>query len=323
MTQIISGDSVQAFKEQVQNQIQDLIQQVRELQLGQHPNTRQQIQDQVQEVIHQVQHVLQRQQPGTWRQIQDQVQDLLQQVQNTVRRPQPSAWQQIQDQLQDLVHSVQGSARQQSQSGVWSRLQDQLQDAIQQAQKTARRSSSTPANRWRTQDKDETAGITVLSLLFGVGIGLALMYLFDPQQGNRRRAQLRDRLLGVSNDVGDQVSKLGGKAEYAADRMRGAVAEAKSHLQHEPVEDSILVEHIRAHLGRLVALPGAVEVEVIGGRVFLRGNVLASEVDPLLAQLQSMNGVHYITNELKTHPSVEDIVSSRNGQPRANGVSPQ
>ncbi|MFN8419462.1 MAG: hypothetical protein U0528_09510 [Anaerolineae bacterium] len=324
MTQIINADSVQAFKEQVRTQIQDLIQQARDLQHDQQPSARQHLQDQVQEVLHQIQHALQRQQPGTWRQFQDQVQDILQQVQQSVRRPQPSAWQQLQDQLQELIHNVQKSGfHVRPQPSAWQRLQDQLQEAIQQAQKPARRSTSTFAKRWRDQDDDEPAGAGVLAILFGVGIGMALMYLFDPQHGHRRRANLRDRLLGVRNEVGDQVTKLGGKAEYAADRMRGVVAEAKNQIVHPPVEDSILVEHIRAHLGRLVALPGAVEVEVIGGRVFLRGDVLASEVDPLLAHLQAMNGVRYITNELKTHQSVEEIVASRNGQPRANGVAPQ
>jgi hypothetical protein len=31
-------------------------------------------------------------------------------------------------------------------------------------------------------------------LLFGMALGAALSYLFDPQQGSRRRAQLRERL---------------------------------------------------------------------------------------------------------------------------------
>lgn len=32
------------------------------------------------------------------------------------------------------------------------------------------------------------------TLLFGMGVGAALMYYFDPSWGRRRRAQLRERL---------------------------------------------------------------------------------------------------------------------------------
>ncbi|HEX8096397.1 MAG TPA: hypothetical protein VF507_00115 [Pyrinomonadaceae bacterium] len=62
-----------------------------------------------------------------------------------------------------------------------------------------------------------------LVLLGGIGIGAALMYLLDPEQGGRRRALLRDKLVSVSNQLGDAV---GSTARDLTNRAQGVISEA-------------------------------------------------------------------------------------------------
>ncbi len=68
-------------------------------------------------------------------------------------------------------------------------------------------------------------GSNALMLLSGIGIGAALMYLLDPEGGRRRRALLRDKLVGATNQTGEV---LGRTSRDLSNRARGAVHEARS-----------------------------------------------------------------------------------------------
>jgi hypothetical protein len=63
------------------------------------------------------------------------------------------------------------------------------------------------------------------AVLGGIGIGALLMYLFDPNGGNRRRALIRDKALSWSHKTQDAVS---GKAEDLSNRAKGLMHETKS-----------------------------------------------------------------------------------------------
>ena len=65
----------------------------------------------------------------------------------------------------------------------------------------------------------------ILAIMSGLGVGAALMYLFDPEEGNRRRAVLRDKAMSVSNKAQDA---LGGRAQDFSNRAKGMLHEAKS-----------------------------------------------------------------------------------------------
>ena len=64
----------------------------------------------------------------------------------------------------------------------------------------------------------------VLKLLAGAGIGALLMYLFDPKGGNRRRALIRDKAVGLSHDIRDSVTA---KGKDLGNRAKGLIHEAK------------------------------------------------------------------------------------------------
>lgn len=65
----------------------------------------------------------------------------------------------------------------------------------------------------------------ILAILSGIGIGATLMYLFDPKGGNRRRALIRDKAVGLTNDAREAINS---KAEDLSNRAKGLMHEAKS-----------------------------------------------------------------------------------------------
>lgn len=77
----------------------------------------------------------------------------------------------------------------------------------------------------------ESSGTSFFALLGVMGLGAALMYLFDPDSGRRRREALRDKY-----DQGKV--KLHGATEaavhHAADQTRGAIARVQARLATKP-----------------------------------------------------------------------------------------
>lgn len=65
----------------------------------------------------------------------------------------------------------------------------------------------------------------ILALLSGLGVGAALMYLYDPQEGNRRRSMLRDKANSLNQQAQEAVQ---GRMEDLGNRARGMLHEAKS-----------------------------------------------------------------------------------------------
>ena len=73
----------------------------------------------------------------------------------------------------------------------------------------------------------------LLGLLVGVGAGLGLMYLLDPNQGARRRALIRDKAVGVKNDITQMAES---KATDLRNRAQGLLHEAKSTFSNGETE---------------------------------------------------------------------------------------
>ena len=64
-----------------------------------------------------------------------------------------------------------------------------------------------------------------LALLSGLGVGAALMYLFDPNEGNRRRALIRDKATKMNRQTREV---MGGRMEDLSNRAKGLLHETKS-----------------------------------------------------------------------------------------------
>ena len=63
-----------------------------------------------------------------------------------------------------------------------------------------------------------------LALVGGLGLGAALMYLFDPDRGRGRRAAIREKAEDVTNKAGEYAEKV---SQDLRDRASEVIAEAK------------------------------------------------------------------------------------------------
>jgi hypothetical protein len=102
-------------------------------------------------------------------------------------------------------------------------------------------------------------------LVLGVGLGAGLMFLLDPASGRRRRARLRDRSLALR------------------ERADGPTLEAR----------------VRHRLVRVASNPAAIVVAAEGSRVTLRGTVPPHELDDVLDEVSSVQGVREVHNLLQ------------------------
>ncbi|HUQ24397.1 MAG TPA: SRPBCC family protein [Burkholderiales bacterium] len=144
-------------------------------------------------------------------------------------------------------------------------------------------------------------------LLFGA-IGAVAMYFLDPHSGKRRRARTRDKMARagrILNHAGRAT------ARDATQRVSGLIAGTRRLLSHEEVPDEVLVDRVRAALGRAVSQPDAIDVFVNGGHVSLSGLVLEHEAQLLLRCVRAVGGVRAVSDELTLREESSDIPSRR------------
>lgn len=144
-----------------------------------------------------------------------------------------------------------------------------------------------------------------------LGLGAGMMFLFDPQMGNRRRALLRDKLRRFGKQAGERASAWG---EIAGDRAQGFVAETRARLRDEEVDDRTLVERVRAELGRVLSHVRAIDVDARDGCVTLRGDILEHEADAALRAVRTTRGVRAVEDALERHARPGNIPSLQGGQ---------
>src|SRR6185369_15647959 len=89
----------------------------------------------------------------------------------------------------------------------------------------------------------------------GFAAGAALMYLYDPNRGKRRRAGVRDKTLKTYTDFACQLEKAGRDLSH---RAQGLLAEAKKIASHP--DPYVLAERVRTRIGRAVSHPHAIHV---------------------------------------------------------------
>ena len=109
------------------------------------------------------------------------------------------------------------------------------------------------------------------AVLTGLGVGAGLMYFLDPERGRRRRALVKDKL---AHSAHVSAGAMGTATRDLAHRASGAIARARSTLRQRPVDDVVLVERVRAQLGRLASHPHAIAVDATAGRIRVRGPIV-------------------------------------------------
>jgi CBS domain-containing protein len=155
-----------------------------------------------------------------------------------------------------------------------------------------------------------------MAMCRGAAIGAGLMYFFDPRQGARRRALLRDAFTRLSNETCHAADVA---TRDLANRWQGLKSEVSSYFSGEEgqVGDDQLVARIRSHLGRACSHPRAIEVSAHEGRVTLRGPVLAAEAQHVFDCVRGTRGVKHVDNQLEQHQHAGTISALQGGCSRA------
>lgn len=147
----------------------------------------------------------------------------------------------------------------------------------------------------------------------GVGLGTGLMFLLDPDRGRRRRALLRDKSIWAARKTGECWDAT---TRDLRNRTQGIVSELQSRFSSAPADDTVLVDRVRAKLGRVVSHPSAIHVTAQNGNVTLAGPILASEAPELLACVNRVGGVNEVTNNLEVHESADNHPALQGGRER-------
>ncbi len=186
--------------------------------------------------------------------------------------------------------------------------------------------------------KEEEGVLAIFVLIVGFLGGAALMYLFDPDRGEQRRASLlgqvnhaaeqaRDEVNSTLQQATDSVKDAVGQADKAVDTASNNLKEAstqvrdsaskavssasgtvketagqvKGTVENAAVSDATLSARVRVEIAKDVRSPGAIEVTINQGVVTLKGQVQASEVKGLIEKLEATPGVKSVENRLEIH----------------------
>lgn len=139
-------------------------------------------------------------------------------------------------------------------------------------------------------------------------------YFFDPDEGRRRRGMLRGRLHHLLSAMQEEIDA---GLQDLANRLTGVAARVRGALAHEQVDDDVLVERVRAKIGRVISHPRAVHVTASGGEVTLDGVVLAHELDALMRAVRHVRGVKRVKEALAVHERPDGIPSLQGGNGHA------
>ena len=142
--------------------------------------------------------------------------------------------------------------------------------------------------------------------IIGAGIGAGLVFLLDPTRGNRRRALIRDKVVKASRKSFDAAAAT---RRDVANRLQGVRARAGNMLSGAAIDDAVMVERVRAKLGRVASHPRAIDVHARNGCITLTGDVLASEVVSIMSTIAGMRGVVDVENQMQTHATPTHVPS--------------
>lgn len=149
-----------------------------------------------------------------------------------------------------------------------------------------------------------------LKLLISTGLGAAAMYYLDPDRGRYRRSKARDQVVHAGHSA---KHSSGVVVRDVCNRTQGAAAKVRALFQSEQPTDEVIVERVRACLGRVVTHPHAIHAEANGGVVTLSGTILQAEVPLLIDSALGVRGVRDIRNQLEVHAEADNIPALQGG----------
>src|SRR6185312_651219 len=111
--------------------------------------------------------------------------------------------------------------------------------------------------------------MSLTSKLSAALAGAGLMYFFDPDRGNPRRAKLANAAVHARRRERELVDKAIRDARH---RVRGVAQRAK-HRDDRDIPDEVVAGRVHTRLGRTVSHPRAIELSVNDGCVVVRGDI--------------------------------------------------
>jgi osmotically-inducible protein OsmY len=140
------------------------------------------------------------------------------------------------------------------------------------------------------------SGTRLVTVVCAAGVGAALMFLFDPDNGRRRRALLKDKSARYARKAQEAEDAL---VRQTLHHVRGALATIRGRVTPpEPVDDTVLTERVRAALGHVMPDAHAIDVKVRDGCVILKGPVTQDEMGEIVACAGRVRGVQQVDNRL-------------------------
>ena len=131
------------------------------------------------------------------------------------------------------------------------------------------------------------------------GIAGGLMYFFDPQQGNARRKGIVQRAGGMFRGG----LQSGSRAGRAVTSQAYGVTQKVTHMREgeKDLTDETLKSKVETEIFRDADAPkGQVDVNVIDGVVYLRGEVEEDMIKDLEKATRQVGGVKDVENLLHT-----------------------
>ena len=132
--------------------------------------------------------------------------------------------------------------------------------------------------------------IAGISMIAGAAVGATVMYFCDPHRGKARRAELQQKAASSARKAGHEVAT---KAEDLLNRAKGAVAKADAAFERgeEVMDDDVVAERVRSHLGHLTERASDIQTEVESGIVALYGTVSPDKHRHLVNEILTIPGV--------------------------------
>ncbi len=147
--------------------------------------------------------------------------------------------------------------------------------------------------------------IAGVSMIAGAALGATVMYFCDPHRGKARRAELEQKAASAARQGGRELAK---KAEDLLNRAKGAVAKADAAFERseEVVDDDVVAERVRSHMGHITEHASDIQTEVVSGVVALRGTVSPDKHRHLVDEILAIPGVKGIRDLLVSGGSVRN-----------------
>jgi osmotically-inducible protein OsmY len=138
----------------------------------------------------------------------------------------------VQREIGDLLENIRAE--------LPTRLHNLFEEAVERAAEQERHGRKRVAhemwrrNPWlreqRRKQQEEAGALAVFALVVGFLGGLAFMYLFDPDRGERRRALLMGQAQRLAEDTEEAVEQAAGSIRETAAQVRGEVNQTAANV---------------------------------------------------------------------------------------------